>query len=193
MTNVTRAVREIRSFQAMFKGLTELLEELDEAAKLEGKLRQLQSEIGALERQRTEIERGKAETTKIASDEVSKLRAEVEAAKKMVSDAKHQAAVIKADAGNQARAVEAKADEAREAIKREIAAAAAERAGIIAAAREEAAGIAKSAKLRAAESDEEIKKAQAYLEVVRSDTAAAERQLAAVKAEITRLKQAFAS
>lgn len=193
MTSASKANGELKAFLKSLKALSEYQAELDKAGGLEKEIRRLENEIA--ERQRAyetidkRLDERKAEIEK-ADKEGAEHRKRMEAA---IEKAKDNARAVEAAAE---RAVQAKISHADEQLARANGAveeANREASRIVAAAREEGVMILNQAREQGRQVQEETKRHESALVVVKSDLSAAEQQLVAVRAEIERLRRAFAS
>ena len=188
--SAAKALIEVKNFQKMFKNLAEILEE---PAALEQKAKKVDADIAEKRRILEGLEADMVKA-KASAQSARKSRSDLEAqggsiissaeasAAKIIADARATAANVKAIADRDLEAALAKIDEAKKTAETTIANA-----------QVDAKDIVRKARAQAEQVSHEITEKNDYLVILRSETTAAERQLAAVKAEIDRLRKTFAS
>lgn len=188
--SASKALGEVKSFTKMFKNLAEILEE---PAALEAKARKIDQEIAE---KRRILEQLDADTVKAKAEaqEARKTRADLEGrGGSLITSAEASAASIVAKAREEAAAIASVSMKDLEAMKAKIADAKKNAETTITNAQADAKDIVRKARAQAEQVSHEITEKNDYLVILRSETTAAERQLAAVKAEIDRLRKQFAS
>lgn len=193
MIRMGKAARELKAFQGMFKEVNEILEVLEDPLKMEREMKIMAGERDKLVRELEEARRMKTAIDNECASAIKRMDQANTAADKKLSDTegRNKTLVMSAESKSEdilkgAAVLKGKQEEAlRDAL--------AQASSIVATSRSESKGIIQMAHSKAAEVDRDTSKANANLVTVRNETAAAERQLAAVKAEIDRLKKAFAS
>ena len=188
--SAAKALIEVKNFQKMFKNLAEVLEE---PAALEKKAKNVDQQIAEKRRQLEQLEADMVKA-KAGAQEARKGRADIEAqGGSIISSAEESAAKIIADAKATANKIKDTAQGDLEVSLNKIAEAKRSAETTITNAQADAKDIVRKARAQAEQVSHEITEKNDYLVILRSETTAAERQLAAVKAEIDRLRKTFAS
>lgn len=188
--SAAKALIEVKNFQKMFKNLAEVLEE---PAALEKKAKHIDADIAEKRRILEALEADMVKA-KAATQAARKARADLEGqGGSLITSAEASAANIVARAREEAAAIAAASMKDMDAMKAKIDEAKKTAETTIANAHIDAKDIVRKARAQAEQVSHEITEKNDYLVILRSETTAAERQLAAVKAEIDRLRKTFAS
>lgn len=188
-----KAKAEVKTFQQLFRSLADIQDLLDEPGKLERELRTMRKQKDEVERDLQSSRRLLAEAKteiKAIDDSKSDRRA---IADRIVHDAEEHAKRMRDKGHQDGEAAYKKGQAEADKIVGEAYEKAAAKAAEADKAAERLAKIKKEAQYISAESAVQADKAEADLVAVRKEIAAAERQLAAVHAEVDGLRRKFAS